>query len=82
MEHTKWEIDPIILDYIIIRGDDGFISRRIQCGTEANARRIVKCCNGWDELIRVCKEVASMAGKDWLRGQIKLADAIANAEKA
>lgn len=33
-------------------------------------------------LVMVCKEVASMAGKDWLRGQLILAKAIDHYERA
>lgn len=35
-----------------------------------------------DDLLNICKEVASMAGIDWLKGQLKLCKAIANVEKS
>lgn len=43
--------------------------------------RILQCANDYDGLLKICKDVASMAGQDWLQGQLKLAEAIANAEK-
>ncbi len=49
MEHGKLEVDPLIPEHIIFRGEDGFIAGRINCITNTNAQRLVYCWNAFEK---------------------------------
>ncbi|MCJ7483916.1 MAG: hypothetical protein MUO31_13235 [Thermodesulfovibrionales bacterium] len=62
MEHTKgtWECKNMCGDnrVVVRNGNIDHTIARCGSGTEdkANALRIVKCCNGWDELVEAGNE--------------------------